>query len=170
MTEDTNPTAHTTPYPADLDLKFRLGLEYFQRDLQSVQVMDNKGVALLVLSSLILSLAVTGKVGIGLWQLPAQAWLTGLLIAGVVCFLLSASFSIKALWLRDFVDGPSIKALLEDYWDAEGHDLKYNILRWAYDWERKNDASLKSKGEWLLRAMIFTVIEVLILVVWLALS
>ena len=171
MREDTSPTVHTTPYPADLDEKFRLGLEYHQRDLHSIQVMDNKGVALLALSSLILSLAVTGKVGLGIWHLPAHPWLTTLLmVGGVLSFLFSASCSIKALWLRDFFDGPSIQALLEDYWDAEGDDLKYNILYWAYNWERKNDACLKSKGKWLLGAMIFTVIEVLFLVAWLALS
>ena len=132
--------------------------------MQSIQAIDTKAIALLALVSLVLSLAATGKVRIGLVQLPITP--LGLLRGGVTCFVCSAACALMALWVRDLRDGPSVRALLESYWDAQGDDLKCNILYWAAHWEQENHGLLRAKGNWLRVGLVAAVIEVVFLVVW----
>ena len=158
----------SSAYPADLDEKFRLGLGYHQRYVQSIQSIGTKGIALLALASVVLSLASTGRFDLELVQIPVLPVV--LFLGGLTCFVASAFSSIMSLWIRGLKDGPSVLNLLNDYWDAEGDDLKYNILYWVCQWEAENARLLRSKANWLRAAMVAAVLEVVFLALWLAAS
>ena len=158
----------STGYPADLDEKFHLGLGYHQRYVQSIQSIDAKGIALLALASVVLSMAATGRFNLELVQVPVLPVV--MFFGGLACFGASAFCSVMALWVRELRDGPTVANLLNDYWDAEGDDLKYNILYWACHWEQRNAELLRSKANWLRGAMVGAVLEVVFLVFWLAAS
>ena len=151
-------------------------MEYHRRFTNSIQSIDNKAVAMLAVVSLALSLflSAAGRMSSEISDLlvvsapPSVA--LAMLICGVVFFLAGAFCAFRALWVRGFHDGPSVQALLDNYWNADQEDLQYNILWWAYQWEESNAGLLETKSTWLRRSMMFAIVEVLFLVAWFVVS